>query len=501
MPTIVIGSITLDETYAPFANMSYEYFTSPNGEIIGGSRIFTVTGTVSVSQAAKSGATVMSKLAQIRNLGQDSGCVSVSIPNLYSGMGKITNVSIDQGPDPSWVNQGSFTIEIKTKLKSIPPNSMGITVDDHVVSISKSETIEIGEESHGFVFLNDQNNISKSYVKFSCKASASCRPLCDSSNPQEIALRLIKKFVAYIPNHPLISAYKNWKPFAQSRSLEVTSTETSFSIDIILLPPSVSTGAFIDLEFEHNKTYQEKEESKRITGSIIGLASISWTDLIDLPDTASSSKLASAEEAFDKIINKYNYLKEFDRNGKTLILNEKPNCPPVGGGVGGSSVGNCKGLDDDPEQDPQQQLVIKPSTSSVSKSRSEGTINFVFEWSSSSSSNNNDCVDGDGYKRELVVDITEPQRQIVEHIIPSYGTLIQDINACSAKRISFTSSASSSDVCVATSARPTGVLEPLDQAVKDYLGSATPKDWLLISHTSLVSNKNYTVTKEFIKKC
>ena len=100
-----------------------------------------------------------------------------------------------------------------------------------------------------------------------------------------------------------------------------------------------------------------------------------------------------------------------------------------------------------------------------------------------------------------MVDITEPQRQIVEHIIPSYGTLIQDINACSAKRISFTSSASSSDVCVATSARPTGVLEPLDQAVKDYLGSATPKDWLLISHTSLVSNKNYTVTKEFIKKC
>jgi len=500
MATIVIGSVTLDETYAPFANMSYEYFTTPNGEIIGGSRIFTVTGTVSVSQAAKSGATVMSKLAQIRNLGQDSGCVSVSIPNLYSGMGKITNVSIDQGPDPSWVNQGSFTIEIKAKLKSIPPNSMGITVDDHAVSISKSETIEIGEESHGFVFLNDQNNISKSYVKFSCKATASCRPLCDPLSPQEIALRLIKKFVAYIPNHPLISAYKNWKPFAQSRSLDVTSTETSFSIDIILLPPSVTTGAFIDLEFEHNKTYQEKEESKRISGSIIGLASISWTDLIDLPNTTSGSKLASAEEAFNKIISKYNYLKEFDSNGKTLILNEKPNCPPAGGGVGGSSIGNCKGLEDTKE-DPQQTLVIQPSTSSVSKSRSDGTINFVFEWSSSSSSNNNDCVDGDGYKRELVVDITEPQRQIVEHIIPSYGTLIQDINACSAKRISFTSSASSSDVCVATNARPTGVIEPLDKAVKDYLGSANPRDWLLISHTSLVSNKNYTITKEFIKKC
>lgn len=489
--SISIGGISLDSA---FSNMSYEYFTTSNGEIIGGAKILNVTGTVSVESGPGSGRTVMGQLAAIRDLGRSAGCVTVSIPGQFSGQAKITNVTIDQGPDPTWVNQGSYSIELRTKLDSIPPNSIGITVDDYVEQFSKTETIELGEDHHGFIFLSDRS-LSKAYVKFSCQISITCRPLCDSTSPQSIMLDLLRRFAVSIPTHPMLDRYKSWKPYAQSRSLEISANDASWSTDVILLPPNISAGAFVDLDFEHDHSYQDNQASKKITGSIVGLSPISWGDLIDLSSTASSSKLAQAESVFNLIRGRYSSLNSWSRGGQTLFLKEQPNCPPSNSGSGGSSIGICKN-DDDEDSDEKIAGAVEPAISTVSRSRTEGTINFVFEWNTPASDDGG-CADSDGYKREITVDITEPQSQIVEHIIPSYGTLIQDLNACSAKRISFTSAASSTDnICI--SAPPTGVNEKLDETIAKYLTEGT---WLLISHTKQTSNQSLTITKEYIQKC
>jgi hypothetical protein len=499
MATITIGSVTLDDTYAPYASQSYEYFTTPNGEIIGGSQVITINGVVSVPGGAGSGNTVMAKLAGIRDLGKTSGCVTVSVPGLFTGQAKITNVTIDQGPDPTWVNQGAYSIELKAQLTTIPSNSMGITASDNVTEISKTESIEIGEDSHGYVFLSD-NSLSKAFVKFSCQVSVTCRPFCDGTSPQTSILNLLRRFAVSYPTHSLLSRYSSWIPYAQSRTLEISSNNGSFSADVILLHPTASGGAFVDLEFEHNHGYQDKQVSKRISGTITGLASIGWSDLIDLPDTFSSSKFAQAEGVFSKIASSYNSLSKFDTHGPLLFLTEQPNCPPAGGSGGGASVGVCKS-NSTTETDFAVANSVVPSSSSVSKSRTEGSINFIFEWNNSSTGGG-DCVDIDGWKKELVVDITEPQSQIVEHIIPSYGTLIQDLNACSAKRVSITSSASSNSSCQGIGyipgAAPSGVLEALNQAMTDYLTGGT---WLQINHTKQTTSKSFTITKEFIKQC
>lgn len=498
MATITIGNLTLDDSYSTFTNISFEYFTTPTGEIIGGSKVFTISGSVSVQSGQNSGSNVMKQLKGIRDIGKNTKCVQVNIPGLYSGMAKITNITIDQGSDPTWVNQAPFSIELKAQLDSIPPNSLGITVEDYVVEVSRSETIELGEESHGFVFTSD-NRLSKAFAKFSCEASVSCRPLCANITPQDAALKVLKKIIKTSPDHPEFAKYQGWNIYSQSRNLESNGPGSlSFSTDIILLHPSVTGGAFVELDFHHAKGYSDKTESKKVSGTVTGLAKIAWSDVIDLPDSASASKFSQAANVFSYIKSKYNTLKTW--RGIELELKEKPNCPPENTGAGSQgpnlSIGKCTDKSNPGEEDEFEPL--RPASSTVSSSRSEGTISFDFEWNNSSNDSGN-CVDDDGFTREVVVEVTEPQPQIIEHIIPSVGTLIQDLNCCSAKRISFTSSIGNPDGACSSSGLP--VKEAYDQLDKEIVKYLTGAYWLLVSHTKQTTNTNVTIFQEYIERC
>jgi hypothetical protein len=155
MPTITIGGLTLDEaTYAPTVNITFEYFKTDSGAIIGGHIIATIKGVVSISDndsGSATGSLVMSRLKGVRDLGKITQCISVNIENFtpLNGKAKITNVTIDQGPDPTWVNQGAYTIELKGLVSNLPGgNPFGITASDGVTQLSRTESIEIGDNSH-----------------------------------------------------------------------------------------------------------------------------------------------------------------------------------------------------------------------------------------------------------------------------------------------------------------------------------------------------------------
>ena len=502
---MTIGPLTLTDEYSPFATLSFEYFNTSTGEIIGGNKLITITGSVTVPSGANSGSNLMKQLKAIRNIGKNSKCINVDIPGIFSGRAKISNISIDQGPDPTWLNQAPFTIELKAPLESIPPNSLGITVDDQISEISKSESISLEEDSHGYVYLKD-NSLSKSFVTFTCEASVTCNPLCGSKNPQDLAMGAIKKIIKTIPDHPLLERYKSWSPYSQSRTLELTATSISFSTTVVLLPPSIKAGAFVDLEFEHTRGYENKEESKKISGTITGLAPISWSDMISLPDTASASKLAEAEKVLAFIVGKYNNLNRWD--GIALELVEQPDCPPDSPN-NSNSIGRCEDKDsknsngndeDNDGADKRGVQPIKPYMSSVSKSRTDGTISFNFEWNNADSSGG--CSDSDNFTRDIVVEITEPQAQIAEHILPSIGTLIQNLECCSAKRISFTSSISSNNqegICNISSGVPIkDANDKLQEAIDKYLKGSY---WLLISHTKQTTLTSIIISKEFIERC
>lgn len=483
--TIKLGSFIIDDTYSPSISSTYEYFTTPTGEIIGGSKVITITGTTTIQSGTNSASTVMQKLKSIRDLGKNTQCITVSIGSLHSGQAKITNVSIDQGPDPSWVNQGSFSIEVKAQLDSIS-NSLGITAEDHVQELTASQTIELGEDSHGYVFLSD-NTLSKAYVKFSSQVSVTCRPLCANKNPQELMINVIKKIAKLKPDSNLLQAYNNWKPYSQSRSFDITgSNQASFSTDIILLPPNSTAGAFVDLQFEHSKSYTDDAEIKKVSGTINGLSSIEWSgDLIGLNDTSSSAKFDQANSVFQKILSKYKSIENWE--GLMLELTEKPNCPPTNSK--NSPSPSCKNKSSGSGSAP-----LRAKSSTVSNSRTEGSINFNFEWDTT-----NSCADESGFTSEVVVDIIEPQKQIVEHIIPSYGTLFQDLKACNAKRINFTSNvnANGEDALCNVNALSLATTE-LTRAEAEYLKKGV---WLLIESSRSTSNKNISITKQYIESC
>lgn len=491
MQTIVLGELTLDDTYAPLVNISFEYFKTKGGEIIGGLQKFNITGVVTVADqpGLVTGANVMSKLKAIRNIGKKTKCVNVSIPGFYSGQGKITNVTIDQGSDPTWVNQGDFSIEISAPLTSIPANSLGITLNDNVTDISKSETVEIGEDAHGYVLVG--GNLSKTYVKFTNQVSLTCKPLCPNlggvnANP----IAILRRMVSSGPSHEALQKYKSWTPFIQSRSLEIsTEGSVNFSSEIILLPPTSTGKAFVDINFEHSRTYESKKTSKKISGTVTGLAEIAWSDLVTLSDTSSASKLANAESSFQALKGQFSDLSSWA--GLMIELTEIPECPKETE----DSIGKCG--DDDEDEEGGGNIV--PTTSTISKDRTEGVINFTFEWASDD--DDQGCSENNGKRTEVSVDITEPQATLAEHIIPGVGTLIQNLNCKSAETISFTSSTTDPESDGCSKNNECDANEAINKEIEKYIPKDNDKGWLLIENSKVTTGTSVTITKKYIRKC
>lgn len=480
--SITIGSFTLDQSYSPLVNSNFEYFTTQGGEIIGGQQKITISGSVSASGPSATGAVVMTKLKTIRNLGKQPQCLEVTVPGFYTGKAKITNVNIEQGNDPAWINQGAFSIELTAPLSSIPSNSFGFTVNDYVKDVSKSESVQIGEEGHGYVYSLSGNILSKAFIKFTNEISLTCQPLCsDQAIPSTIAI--LKRIVATGPTQPVFTQkYSSWRPFLQNRSLEIqTNGSVTFRCELILVPPSVSANAFVDITFEHVKNYdlQQQQETKKSSGSVTGLVSISWSDLVTLSDTCSASKLANAESAFSSIKAALSNLNNW--GGTTLELNQLPNCPSNINEqcvTGISTPTTC----------------FKPTNSTISKNRTEGAINFDFEWT------NSQCQTYNG-QTQVDVEINEPIDNLVEHIIPNYGTLIQNLNCKTPKTIQFTSTTTypGANGCT-TNIAACSANDAINAAISGYIPSGDP-NWLLIDNKKTSTMTSISITKKYIRKC
>lgn len=479
---VTIGGFNFDKSYSPSVTIAYEYFKTPSGEIIGGHQIATVKGVVTVGGDGNTGGIVMSKLADIRDLGKQTKCVPISIPGVASDEGKVTSVNIEQGPDPAWINQGSFSIEVRAPLETIPANSFNITAQDGVTDISRSESLQIGEESHGFVYTS--GGLSKAYAKFNNSLTLTCQPLCGSASGST-TFAVLNKVVKAGITQSIYSQYNSWIPFMQDRSLDIKSNgEVSFSADMILLPPGNSAGALVDINFGHSRDYNSKTITKTISGTINGLAPVSWSIVASLGDTFSASKLSNALGVFSLIRSRYANLSSWQ--GSVLSLMEKPNCPPPDTD---GQENTCK-LDD--EEDEEEDLCIEPSTSTVTISRTEGTINFNFEWS-----NLNDegqCIKN-GVKKEITIEIIEPQSQFAEHVLPGQGTLIQDLLCKNAKRVNATV-----NITVPQDECNKYVDCPIDDDVQDEIDSyLTDGTYLRIEHTKSVSQGSVSIRQNYIK--
>jgi hypothetical protein len=494
--SITIGSVSLDNSYAPYVNIGYEYYKTDTGEIIGGVQILTVTGVVTVPDngSTQTGSAVMRTLKNIRNLGRKVECVPINIPGATFARGKITNVTIDQGSDPSWVNQGAFSIEIKCPLDNIPQNSLGITAEDCVKEISRSQSIEMVEESHGGFVMPD---MLKSYLKFSSTTTVTCDNFCrgTTANGNDKALEVLRRSYSCMPTDPLFSKYNNYRQFLQSRSLQMGNGTVSFTCSMILLPPGSTATALVDLQFEENVTYIKTtpQRVRKTSGTITGLVSVRWGDLVGLSSSCEASKYGNADATYGIVANAYRDINQWQGDPLNALNTPCPTPTPAPGG-GPSSTG-CTALDNissnNTSNDPKDCLVPKSST--TTKQYTDGIISFVFEWGPKNSDSNG-C-DGSGGSVDTIIEIIDPSPSLVYHVLPGRGTLIQNLMCESAEQRIITISRTNPNGSIACVTLPPSCSTPTAPPESSVDGAG----WQLIEHTKNTSSTSYTEKKHYIK--
>ena len=474
---MVIGSINLS-SYSVTANSSYEYYKSDGGEIIGGVQKITISGSVVISDQSntKTGAIVMADLRRIVDLGKKPQCTLVNIPGHYSGQAKIENVTTSEGSDPTWINKGEFTIELKAPLSSIPANSFGIVASDSIVELNRSSRVELPEDSHGYVFSGGL--FHKTFATASSELSFRCEPICQT-NFNFIAL--ISK-LSRSDLHPYFSRFNSWNKYAKSRTVQITSNNSvTINTQYIITPHSSS--AFVDLDFAHNRTYGDANSTKKIiSGNVNGLTDVSIFNEYGFNDTCGASKLSNAESVFSIIRGMFSSIGSWQGITLELLELDNPN-------ANNQQFNPCFNDDND---NANNNPCIKPSLSTVGRSRTEGAIDFSFEWESD---DNEKCVDNNGVSKEVTIDVIEPQKQFVEFVIPLRGTLIQDLNTYNARRINVEITEKyPENLC----GQPPVLCEDeqIQELIDSYLSGAF---YLLIKNTITTSNNSVTRSQSYIE--
>jgi hypothetical protein len=477
---ITIGSLSLDDSYSPVVNSSYEYYKTTGGETIGGFQLIKITGSVIVGDQdnTATGAIVMGKLKGIINLGKQTKCINVTIPSFYTGKAKINGVTVDQGSDPTWINKGDYSIEIKAPLNQIPANSFNLVAKDCVTEISRSSKVELPEDSHGYIYAGGL--YSKVFAVSTTSLTVKCEPLCDANNFFGVVNKLIKEDL-----HPALGEFSSWNKFARSLSVQVGPENTAtINKDYIITPHPAS--AFVDLNFGHERSYENKSKKKVVGGTITGLTNAGSFGTTTISDTCSASRLSNAESAFASISSIYSNISSWE--GIELDLIEISNCPDPNAGQGES----CYEKDAD-EEDP----CLKPRTSSVSRSRTEGTINFSFEWNTDDSG---DCGAENGVTTDINVDIREPEPQYIEFVIPLRGTLIQNLNAVNARTINITITKSFPDNSCGAVDTCENDPQEISNIINDILnGNGGVGAFLLINDKKITSTNSLVIEKGFIQ--
>ena len=500
---------------SPVTNIEDEFFRTGDGEIIGGVHKISINGSI----VGLDGTAVMSELKSLRELGKTALCVPI-ITDLYRGRAKIENVTIPQGPDPSWINQGEFSIELTAQMDKIPNNRFGFIASDNVREFSQSESLSLGDDHHGYLVIKRGGaKLSKTFVKFSTKMSIRCDSFCGGTDQ---SVKLLQDRLHVIPNHPALVGYgapvvgnaipidipkRDWIVYPQSRSLDISSQGTvSFSADAILVDPLWSMAiAFVEYSAAINTTYSpDPQYSVILSGNIQGLSKVDWTDLITLTDTCGGSdKLTNALDVFNKA-GKWLFDFELVDVGSNILLNalklvKQNNCPVTSS----ASQASCASTTPTSEE---ISTLIKAASSSVTTNRTSGSVDFSLSWEPDPTGGGASCAGADGASEDFGLTITPEVKQYAIHTIPRYGTIIQDLICLKNEKLSFTASRKGSagqglglcDPVTLPGCEPVG--SNFDKFIKDYM-LTTKKTYLLLSHSKNFTNESSSEQKEFIELC
>ena len=121
---LTLGSLTLDDN--PFVEIGYNYNTTDNGKVIGGTKTLTLTGNIAEATTGD----LLQKSNEIKNwfaTTSDRMIKNVTINGQFYHFVIIQSVSINSD---DWVSKISYTIVLEARMETtavLPSNVFGLS--------------------------------------------------------------------------------------------------------------------------------------------------------------------------------------------------------------------------------------------------------------------------------------------------------------------------------------------------------------------------------------
>lgn len=449
--TVTVGGVSLDP--APFVSLSVEQYRVGD-LIIGGSLIVSLNGTVYTTALDDSGggfADVSDKLREkFQTIGRKGDCVDININCngviLVNGFGAIRSLNIEEGPEPSWTQIATYSIELEMYVNEdelvVKPNvaaSYYVTNNEIVKDISESITLNVDNDAFSSDALSGGQKAGRSHAKYSFNISATGGGVgCDVSTGKktglEAAEEVLKRRLSALESGSIsnglsnptsiinaLATYHSGPKYMHIRSLDADPINGTMTVngDLIIRPAGMpNPQAFIDISVDSRAETGQVGRTVVVSGTVEGLYSTSFGELITNGSFhgASVSRISNAESAYASLSGSLAGLANSYLSG---TLTDTGDCTDSG------LLAICSSYV--PPQECGLRLVNKGET----RNFGQGTISFTFEYSTAQN-----CSIPGAAKVESEVTHNYPTDVFAEFTIPFRGEpLLQDLGTTTKETI------------------------------------------------------------------
>lgn len=476
---------------APFISTSYEY--NQTGEyVIGGFLIVTLSGTIIGEDIAEQINTLSAYQTQTNCIEVIIGCSGGS--QFLSGAGRIRSVTISPSDQPYLANYSMVlaleTVDGKPAVEADEEFLKQTCLADTGLPISflqnYSESLSIAGEGNTIASVDNQLQISKSYIKLSGSISMTSfmREVCgipqynginNSIDILKIRAKKLMQAQACIPDSPL-AQFNGWNRWLDTKSLSIDANGSIvWNFDLYLSKGSAKPYAWIDATTEDSQDQKQKTNTKSINGTIKGLSSANIEDyLADRVDT--NERILNARTAYNAL--------------STIVAND---AWPSDSVVLTGELGVCEQVDpNDPCANQQQEEnCLQRLSSTVKESPIIGEITFSAEYGPISA-----CQPKGIGKVDFTIEESLPAARHVEYIIPGAGdSVVVSLNAPTPHKVTI-SARGQLQGCDTTK------LPQLIQCVENAMNLQIAKlqgSWLELNSKKTISTYSYALSKDFIE--
>jgi len=443
--TVSLAGSTLDP--APFVSLSVEQYRAGD-LIIGGSLIVSLNGTVYTTTGGFGN--IASQLqAKFKTIGSKGDCVNLNIncsgTELVNGYGTIRSVNIDEGPSPSWTQIATYSIEIEMYVNInelvVKPNtaaSQYVTTNEIIKDLSESITLNVDNDAFASDTLSG-TKAGRAHAKYSFSVSATggavgCKNSFSQKTGLEAAEEVIKRRISSIESGNVstsiavpsslvsaLSSYNSGTKCMQIRSIDADPISGTMTVngDLIIRPSGTTyPNAFIDISVDARAETAQVGRNVTISGTIEGLYTTSFSDLITNGNFHSGiSKISNAESAYNSLKGSF---ADFANRYLEGFLSDSSDC------TSGGLLAICASYVAPSE------CGIRLVNRSVTRNFGQGSISFSDEYSTA-----RNCSIPGAAKVESEITHTYPTDIFAEFTIPFRGEpLMQNLGTTTKETVS-----------------------------------------------------------------